>query len=404
MPQRRALIVLSITQIITWGALYYGYAMTAPLVIREFGWPPTFVYAGFSLMLLASGFAAPFVGRMIDREGGRRIMTLGALVASLGMALFATLQSPLMLLMAAAVTGLAMSATLYESAFSSLTWLDAARARRMITLVTLSGGLASTVFWPFTAWLLSFLDWRSVCWIYAGLHLFAVAPLHYFGLNQPRTPYDSGITAAGSPAHQPTPPLHGRARWTAFFLFAAVLIAHGFVTNGVSLHLLPTLAMLGMDNASALLIGSLIGPAQVGARLIELLFGKFITPMALGLFSVAMMPASFALFLLAPFGLVTMIAFALMYGAGNGLITIARGIIPLSLFGREGFGAMLGLLATPALISKAAGPSLLAWISDSWGVQAMLTVCTCSALIAFFAMVALTLWRRKMQPEAGPAA
>lgn len=396
MPQRRAVIILSITQIITWGALYYGYALTAPLMIREFGWSTTFVYAGFSAMLLASGLAAPFVGRIIDREGGRRIMTIGAFIAALGMIIFATLKIPAMLLVAATITGFGMAASLYEPAFSSLTWLDASRARRMITIVTLSGGLASTVFWPFTAWLLSFLDWRGVCWIYAALHCFVVAPLHWFGLNAARTPYVP--PPANSAAEKPQPPLQGRARWTAFVLFATVLVAHGFVTNGVSLHLLPTLGQLGMEPGAALLIGALVGPAQVGARVFELLFGKFITPMALGLFSVAMMPASFALFLLAPFGFVTMVAFALMYGAGNGLITIARGIIPLSLFGREGFGAMLGLLATPALVSKAAGPSMLAWISETAGVYAMLTVCTAAALIAFAAMVALTLWRGHKQP------
>ncbi|MGL4811558.1 MAG: MFS transporter [Beijerinckiaceae bacterium] len=398
MPQRRALAVLAISQIVTWGALYYGYAMTAPLMIAEFGWSNTFVYAGFSVMLLASGMAAPFVGRIIDAEGGKRVMTAGALVAALGMVLFATLQSAPMLMVAAAVTGMGMAATLYESAFATLTWLDHSRARRMITLVTLTGGLASTVFWPLTAWLLKSLTWREVCWVYAALHVFLIAPLHYWGLSGPRTP-----DAVAMPAHAPgaetstetktTAPLQGRARWTAFILFAAVLITHGFVTNGVSLHLLPTLGALGMESGAALLIGSLIGPAQTAARLLELLFGKYVSPLALGLFAVAMMPASFFLFLLAPFGLATMIAFALMYGAGNGLITIARGIIPLSLFGREGFGAMLGLLAAPALVSKAAGPSILAWISDGFGPRAMLLVCALCALLAFTAMVALSLWR-----------
>lgn len=402
MPQRRAVIIFSISQVIAWGALYYGYAMTAPLMIAEFGWSKTFVYGGFSVMLLASGLAAPFVGRVIDREGGRRVMAAGALVAALGMVLLATLQIPAMLMVACIVTGFGMAATLYEPAFAALTWLDAARARRMITIVTLSGGLASTVFWPFTAWLLSFMDWRSVCWIYAGLHIFVVAPLHWFGLDSPRTPHAESQKAGVAHAI-PENPLQGRARWTAFILFATVLVAHGFVTNGVSLHLLPTLDHLGMDKNAALLIGSLVGPAQVGARVIELIFGKFITPMALGLFSVAMMPASFALFLLAPFGVVTMIAFALMYGAGNGLITIARGIIPLSLFGRHGFGAMLGLLAAPALVSKAAGPSILAWISDRWGVYPMLLLCTLVAVLAFMAMTALTLWRRTQSADATPA-
>lgn len=387
---RRAVRALSATLIIAWGSVFYAYALTAPLIAQDAGWSKPFVYFGFSLTLLTAGVVSPWVGRAIDRRGGRLIMAAGSIVSAAGLAMLGAMRGEATFLVACALCGVGMAMTFYDAAFATLAWLSADRARRAITLVTLAGGLASTVFWPLTHALLTLADWRQVCFIYAALQAGFCAPLLALSLprrrlSQPEPKPTAMQTVSGAP-------LTGAARWRAFSLFAAVLVTHGFVTNGMVVHLLPALNALGADPPTALLVGSLIGPAQVAGRLAELFFGRLIRPMALGIIAVSLMPLSFLVLLALPLNLPTLAAYALLYGVGNGLVTIARGIIPLTLFGREGYGAMLGLLAAPALAAQAAAPTLLAFASSAYGATAVLAICGCVVLIAFMAMTALA-WR-----------
>ncbi len=385
----RALIVLSVTLICSWGAVYYAYGLTAPLIAAEFGWSKPFVYAGFSLTMIVAGLCSPFVGRAIDRKGGCAVMAAGSLVAGLGLTLLGLATGEATFLVACAACGVGMAMTFYDAGFATLTWMNAGRARRAITIVTLAGGLASTVFWPLTQWLLTMASWREVCFLYGALHALLCAPLHWFGLA--RQPHREENAAPIDQRGMDSEPLKGRARWQAFALFALMIVMHGFVTNGMALHLLPALDALGADARTTILVGTLIGPAQVAGRIFDLFFGRFVTPMRLGIGAIAMMPLSFALLLLAPFGVATLIGFALLYGIGNGLLTIARGVIPLALFGREGYGAMLGLLSAPALTAAAAAPTALALISVAFGVRTMLTVCGAGVFTAFLAMTMLAL-------------
>lgn len=388
----RAIWALSATLIISWGAVYYAFALTGPLLARELNWPAPFLYSGFSMMLLIAGLCSPWIGRAIDRRGGRAVMAIGSLVSALGLALLGLARGEIGFLIACAVCGVGMAMTFYDAAFASLTWLSAGRARRAITLVTLAGGLASTVFWPLTQWLLAYLDWRQVCFVYAALHALFSAPL--LALALPRQPQEEPASdIGGATAQAPgNPPLTGPPRWRAFALFAVVLIASGVVTNGIAVHLLPALGAMGATPAAALLVGSLIGPSQVAGRLVDLFFGRLINPMALGVGAIALAPLSFALLLLAPFSAVSLIAYAVMYGIGNGLMTIARGIVPLALFGREGYGAMIGLLAAPVLVAQAASPAALAIVSSTYGPRALFAACAALTLIAFIAMTTLA-WR-----------
>ncbi len=388
---RRVVWTLSTTLIIAWGSIFYAYALTAPMIARETGWSKPFIYSGFSLTLLVAGFSSPWVGRAIDRRGGRLVMAAGSIVSAAGLAALGAMRGEATFLFACALCGLGMAMTFYDAAFATLTWLNADRARRAITLVTLAGGLASTVFWPLTHALLNLMDWRQVCFIYAALQIGFCAPLLALALPRRRLPSpEPALTAATQTALGA--PLAGSARWRAFSLFASVLVTHGFVTNGMAVHLLPSLSALGADSQTALLVGSLIGPAQVSGRLAQLFFGQLIRPITLGIVAVSLMPASFALLLVLPMSLPTLVAFALLYGVGNGLVTIARGLIPLTLFGRDGYGAMLGLLAAPALVSQAAAPTLLAYISSAYGAMALMMLCAGIVVIAFLAMTTLA-WR-----------
>lgn len=388
---RRAVATLSTTLIIAWGSVYYAYALTAPMIAQETSWSKPFIYSGFSLTLLVAGLVSPWVGRAIDQHGGRPVMALGSIASAAGLAALGAMRGETTFLLACALCGVGMAMTFYDAGFATLTWLSAERARRAITLVTLAGGLASTVFWPLTQALLTFVDWRKVYLAYAALQAGFCAPLLALALPRRRMPPPEPAPAAAARA-APGAPLTGAARWRAFGLFASVLVTQGFVTNGLAVHLLPALTALGADPQTALLVGSLIGPSQVLGRVAELFFGRLIGPTTLGIVAVSLTPLAFALLLALPLSLPTLVAFALMYGLGNGLMTIARGLIPLTLFGRNGYGAMLGLLAAPVLVSQAAAPTFLAYVLSTHGSRALMTLCAGIVLIACLAMTVLA-WR-----------
>ncbi|WP_342361469.1 MFS transporter [Terrarubrum flagellatum] len=386
----RAVVVLSITLVIAWGSVYYAFGLTAPLIAAELGQSRPFTYAGFSLTLVVAGLASPFIGRAVDRSGGRAIMAAGSLVAALGLTLLGAAKGEAAFFLACAVCGVGMAMTFYDAAFASLNWLTKGHARQPITLVTLAGGFASTVFWPITQALLQHVGWREVYFIYAALQALLCAPLLFVGLAaKPAAVADApqGVCAAEPPA------LTGSARWQAFALLALAVVMQGFVNSGMGIHLLPALASLGAEPSLALFVGSLLGPAQVTGRLLDLAFGRrLLQPLALGVVALGAMPLAFLMLLGLPVSTASLSAYAVLYGLGNGLMTIARGLIPAALFGRDSYGAMLGLLAAPGLMIQAAAPTALALIVDSWGVVAMLKLCVALAALAFLFMATLA-WR-----------
>ena len=355
----RAVAVLGVTQLIAWGAIFYPPVLMMPLIAAERGFSFTFTMGGFSAALLAAGFIAPRVGRMIDHHGGHRIMPLGSLAGALGLAALAYASNPLAYFMVWILLGVAMSASLYDPAFATLGRIFGAAARQPITALTLIGGFASTVSWPATYALNQWLGWQNTYLIYAALLAVVAAPLHAFALPRTRATADARPTATGAPAPALLP-----AKGAVFLLVAAAFAAYAFVPSGLSTHLLAIFQRLGIDAETAIIIGTLFGPAQVAARLCEFIFARNVHPLWIARFAVAMLVLAFAMLGLTGLSTPVAFAFAIMFGIANGLITIARGAVPLALFGAVGYGGIIGRIAGPALIVTSIAPVVVAFIAE----------------------------------------
>jgi hypothetical protein len=385
----RAVLVLAVTQILAWGAIYYPPVLTVPLIAADRGWSVTLTMGGFSFGLLIAGFASPRVSALIDRYGGHRVMPGGSLIGAAGLVGLVYASHPIAYFACWMVLGLAMSASLYDPAFATLGRVFGAMARRPITALTLAGGFASTVSWPTTHVLIEAVGWRGTYLVYAVLLALVAAPLHAFVLPRGTVRAEARASAAAS-ALPPVIPARGRA----FLLVAAAFAAYAFVPSGLAAHMLAIFGRLGLDAATVVTIGALFGPAQVSARLVEFALIRNLHPLWMVRFAVGLLLVAFAL--LAVFGLSVAIAavFAILFGATNGLVTISRGTVPLALFGAAGYGRIVGRIASPSLIMQSAAPLLLAFVIERASDRAAL------AVVAAFALVALVCFALVRRPRA----
>jgi MFS family permease len=381
----RAVSVLSVTQIIAWGTIFYSPVLTAPLIVAETGWSLSFVMGGFSLGLLIAGFVSPFVGRSIDRHGGHVVMAVGSLVSALGLAGLAHAHSKPVYLAVWMVLGAGLGASLYDPAFATLGRIFGAAARRPITFLTLAGGFASTAGWPATHLLIEAVGWRGTYVVYALLMAAVCAPLYAFALPRSRA------TTAAAPTGETAPPAATLLppRGLPFILVTAAFTAYAFVPSALSAHLLAIFGRSGIDPATVILIGTLFGPAQVIARVTELAFGRNVHPLLVARAAVALL--MFAFVLLAIFGISAVLAagFALMFGAANGLITIARGALPLALFGADGYGRLIGRISGFWLAMQSAAPLVMAFVAERASDLAALGFAAAFALISLGCLAAI---------------
>lgn len=379
----RAVVVtaVGIAQIFAFGATYYLPAVLAKAIASDTGWAFTWVSGGLSLAMLASALLAPLVGRLIQRHGGRFVLTASAVLLAAGLVLMSLSQSIWVYLVAWLVVGAGMAAGLYDAAFSALGRLYGTSARGAITWVTLFGGFASTVCWPLSAWLVESFGWRVTCLVYAAAYLCISLPAYLVCVPQ------SPTTATTTPeADKPTAEIRPAY---AFYLLALILTFAGLISSMLSVHLLALLQERGMSLAIAVAFGTIVGPSQVAGRLIELLTGGKYHPIW-GLVA-AVGSMALGLVLLASGWPVTALAL-LLYGAGNGILTIAKGTLPLVLFEARLYPIVIGRLALPALIVQALAPVIGAWLLQAGGAMAM----HATLLAASFANLVLTwaLFRR----------
>ncbi|HEY4820783.1 MAG TPA: MFS transporter [Xanthobacteraceae bacterium] len=374
----RAVPVLGVTQILAWGTLFYPPVLTVPPIAAEHGWSLAFAMSGLSVGLLAAGLIAPTVGRMIDRHGGHVVMTVGSLAGAAGLVALVLAAHPVAYLAAWVLIGAAMAASLYDPAFATLGRIFGAAARRPITVLTFMGGLASTASWPATHVLLEACGWRGTYLVYAALLALVAAPLHALALPRERPGPEVRPLASGAP-----PPAHQPARGLAFWLVAAGFAAYAFVPSGLSAHLLAIFGRAGIDPATVVIIGALFGPAQVASRLCEFAFGGGAHPLNLARTAFGLIVCAFVVLGLAGISAPVAAAFAIMFGVANGLVTIARGTVPLVLFGPAGYGRLMGRIAGPWLVMQSAAPLVLAFIAERLSDAAAL------AVVAAFALAAL---------------
>lgn len=379
----RAVLVLGVTQIICWGTLFYPPVLTVPLMAAEHGWSLTFAMSGFSLALLVGGLVSPMVGRMIDRHGGHRVMPVGSLLAALGLLAVVHAGHPVAYLAAWMVLGVAIAASLYDPAFATLGRIFGAGARSPITVLTLAGGFASTVSWPTTHLLIQSVGWRGSYLVYAAVLALVAAPLHAFAL--PRSRAEPTVPAASAHPAAPVLPPHG----FAFVMVVTAFATYAFVPSGLSAHLLAIFKRAGIDAASVVTIGALFGPAQVFARICELAFARGVHPLVVARLAVGTLLAAFALMLWLGVSPLVAAAFMAMFGMANGLITIARGAVPLVLFGPVGYGATIGRIAGPWLVMQAIAPLVLAFVIERTSDPAALALVASLALVSFACLVVL---------------
>lgn len=362
------IIALGITQVVGYGALYYAFAVLAPRMTESFGWAPEWTYGGFATGLLVGGGIAPITGRMIDRYGTRLVMTLGSVLAGLSLLLLAEARGPVSYFAGMIAVAAVSTMVFYEAAFAALTQARGAGARRAISQLTLIGGFSSTLFWPLTTALLAYLDWRGIYRAYGLLTLVLCVPLHLF-LLPGRVKHATALPPAGAGAAPAATYLEGAERRRAFILLAFAFSLQGFVVSAMSVHLLTMLQGLGLSAAVAVTIGAMVGPSQVAGRLIEMLFGAELSPVTTAWLSALLMPLGFLLLMLGTTTATLAGLFAIAYGISMGLGSIVRGTVPLQLFGPAGYGAMLGKLAAPGLVIKAAAPLAFAMLIERAGLM-----------------------------------
>ncbi len=388
--------LLGITQIISWGTLFYSIAVLAPAIAADLGLGQPAVFGAFSLSLVASGLAAPAVGRAIDARGGRTVLAAGSLAGALALAAIALAQGPLLFYAGWLLAGVAMAATLYDASFPALSQFAGARYRQALTVLTLFGGLASTVFWPLAWALQEVAGWRAAMGLFAALHLLVCLPIHRFGL-----PLAHG--AAQPAADTGAKPAAAKAPRGAFLWLAIAFTAAAFVVSATASHGVGALKASGLDAGTAILAASLIGPMQLVGRAAEFVFARGVRATVVGLAAFIVMLAAMLLLTAAGVGPFFAFAFACAYGLSNGVMSIVRGSVPAELFGRDGYGALMGRLAQPGFFAKAAAPALVALLvarGESYANVAWLFVALSALALAAY-LVATTRHRRPRPAEGG---
>lgn len=373
-PRLVVIACMGIGQILAWGSSYYLLAVLAGPMTRETGWSGAWIIGALSLGLLISGLGSPHVGHFIERYGGRPVLAASAVLLSLGLLVQAVAPTLPVFVLAWVLVGLGMSAGLYDPAFSTLGRLYGEHARSAITQLTLFGGFASTVCWPLSAFFVDHLGWRGACFAYAGINIAIVLPLYLFGVPREERRLPPPRTSA---AHVNRPRRSTEDRY-AFVLIAAGLTVASVVMTVISVHILVLMQARGLALATAVSFGALIGPAQVGARVLEAAFGRRHHPIWSFLVSSTLVAIGLAM-LLGPTSVIG--AGLVLYGSGSGIRSIVRGTMPLALFGREGYAVLMGWLAMPSLVAQAASPSLGSVLIDHLGADLTIAVLIGAALI-----------------------
>jgi MFS family permease len=381
---------LSIAQLVSWGTIFYGFPLFVLPMEAELSWSRAELNGALSAGLLVAGLAAIPVGRRIDRHGGRLPMSLGSLAAALLFVAWSRVDSLVAFYLLWLGLGLTQALTLYAPVFAVLTRLFPADYKLRITILTLAGGLASTVFIPVIAWAIESLGWRDALLLMAACNLLLCLPVHVLLLRD-RALAPAAATAVDSGAAAPADPLHRALRHPVFWGLAVCFTFYGLMHAMLTFHFVPMFGEYGVPLAVAVGILAVIGPAQVGGRILLLLVRRIDT-VATGIIVMSVFLASVLLLLLYPTVVALLFVFAALYGGANGMMTILRGTAAPDLLGRAGAGAINGALTLPATMAAAIAPSLAALIWDlSGGYDAVLAAVLVAAGIsaAGFAFAAI---------------
>ncbi|MBX3610258.1 MAG: MFS transporter [Hydrogenophaga sp.] len=388
MDNKASLVLrLGTAQTLGWASSYYLPAILAKPMAAGLGLPESTIWLAVTVAMLLSAALGPSAGRTIDRRGGRPVLMVTSLLFAAGLALLGLAQGPVTLYAGWLVIGVAMGSGLYEAAFATLVRLQGQGARNAITGVTLLGGLASTVGWPLSGWMEADFGWRGACFGWALLHLVVGLPLN---ASMPRTehlPPPEALQPAHSD-HQPAPPPY--VAWVLAYVFAATW----FVSTAMAAHLPAMLMAGGLSLAGALAIGALIGPAQVAGRLLEFGGLRRFHPLWSARLAASMHPLGVLAWM--GLGATGASVFAVLHGLGNGILTIAKGTLPLVFYGPVGYGRRQGWIVAPSRVAQALAPLLFGFFVQRWGMGALWV----SAGLVASALLCLW-WLRPVMPRTG---
>jgi predicted MFS family arabinose efflux permease len=377
------ILALGTTQTLAWASSYYLPALLADPMAHDLGISTNWIFGAFSASLVISAMLGPRIGRQIDLVGGRQVLSASNLIIAAGLVLLGFSQSVAVMAFAWLVLGIGMAMGLYDAAFAALGRIYGTEARRPITGITLMAGFASTVGWPLTAWGLSHIGWRDTCFAWAAANILIGLPLNFFML-----PAIKGAKQAAATAEKPHVPLD-RTMILLAFVFAAVWT----VTGAMAVHFPRILEATGATHVEAIAAGALIGPAQVIARILEASVLSRFHPLWSTRLACLTHPIGAAV--VAIFGAPAATAFALLHGSGNGILTIARGTLPLSIFGPKDFGYRLGIIGAPARMAQAIAPLAFGLLIDVMGAKVLMV----SSALSLSALAALFLIRAEKRPD-----
>jgi MFS family permease len=380
------------TQTIAWASSYYLPAVLGAPIAAGLGLPQDLFFAIFSASLLLAAVLGPTVGRLIDVGGGRAMLAWSNAVLAAGLLMLGAARGIAGLAVAWLLLGVGIAMGLYDPAFAVLTRLYGRQARASITGVTLIAGFASTIGWPLSAFVAAHWGWRAACLMWAAINLLVALPLNRWAIPKP-PPWPPAQAAATPPqAAADEPPA------SAMPILACYFSATWFVTGAMAAHLPRLLQTAGASPTAAIAAAALVGPAQVGARIVEFSLMRGFHPLLSGRLAALLHPLGAAV--LGLFGAAGAVPFALLHGAGNGMITIVKGTLPLALFGPAGFGQRSGLLSAPARLTQAAAPFLFGLLLDRIGLGAVIL----SVALSLAASVSLLALRpaRSPSPEGAP--
>lgn len=376
---------LGLTQIIGYGTLYYSFSILAPGMARDLGLSVEQVFGIFSASLFVGGLSAPFIGKWMDRFGAALVMTAGSALTAVTLLLCAWSPSVAVFSVAIVLLEVASGMVQYQAAFAALVESRPKAASRSITYLTLIGGFASTIFWPIAANLHEDFSWREIYVAFAGLNLIACLPLHYWIMRHRRS-------EAALSFHKPMAPVVGalpaEARRRGMLVVSLAFALQGFSLSAILTHMVPMLGGIGLGGA-AVIVASLFGPSQVLSRLINMVFGKSLSPPMLATLSAVLIVLGVIILGVSGAWLPGAVAFAVCLGLGSGINSIAQGSLPLWLFGSEGYGAITGRMAASRLAAGAMAPFVFSVVMETFGIDVALLANACLGAIGIVAFMAV---------------
>ncbi|GGA48027.1 arsenite efflux MFS transporter ArsK [Pelagibacterium lentulum] len=401
-----AVLGLAITQIVGYGTLYYSFPILAPAMADTFGIATEWVFGALSVALALGSFLAPYAGRLADRHGAGKVMTIGSIAASLALAICALAPERYSFVLALITMELAACFVLYATAFVAIVQIGKSGAQRSITHLTLIAGFASTLFWPLTAALHEHLTWREIYLGFAALNLLVCLPIHAWlsRLAKRRKSAAAAIISENPPMDVPAPASVGKTRALLFVMMGGFAL-QGFVLSALLLHMVPLLTALGLG-AAGVAAATLFGPAQVASRLINMIFGGRLPQTVLAILAAFLLIASLTTLLTTTPAIAGIVLFVVLFGLGSGLISIVSGTLPLEAFGSGTYGHHVGMLTAARQFSSAFAPFIFALLMAGISIQGALVILLVTGIaagLAFIAVHFMTQKNRRLAPS-GPFA